>query len=271
MVIATRKVLLSLGAGILASAFMLAQFNIGKTLSIMWDAVKGIFVSEGALNTSSVYIILFLLMLGAITAFISISGGSRAFGDWAMKRVKTRVGAQVVGAILGIIIFIDDYFNALAVGQVTRPITDRQKVSRAKLAYIIDSTSAPVCVISPVSSWGAYIIVMIGTILGSHGVTQYSAFSAFMQMVPMNFYVWSALVMVFIVAFRNLNIGPMKIHEERAIKEGLMYDPGKPIPGELKDDLPTSSKGKIGDLIWPIVALFVGTIGAMMWTEMQRY
>jgi Na+/H+ antiporter NhaC len=269
MVIATRKVLLSLGAGILASAFMLADFNIGKTASLVWDAVKGIFVSEGALNTSSVYIILFLLMLGAITAFISISGGSRAFGEWAMKRVKTHVGAQVVGAVLGILIFIDDYFNALAVGQVTRPITDRQKVSRAKLAYIIDSTSAPVCVISPVSSWGAYIIVIIGTILGSHGVTQYSAFSAFMQMVPMNFYVWSALVMVFIVAFRNFNIGPMKIHEERAKKEGLMYDPEKPIPGELKDDLPTSSKGKIGDLIWPIIALFVGTIGAMMWTGYQ--
>lgn len=269
MVVITRRVLLSLGVGIIVSALLLADFNIGETFAITWDAVKGIFVSEGAINTSSVYIILFLLLLGIITAFISISGGSRAFGDWAMKRVKTRAGAQIVGAVLGIIIFIDDYFNALAVGQVTRPITDRQKVSRAKLAYIIDSTSAPICVVSPVSSWGATIIVLIGTILASHGVTEYSAFSAFMQMVPMNFYVWAALGMVFIVAIKNINLGSMKVHEDRAISTGQVFDPGKAIPGELKEDLPSSKTGTIGDLIWPIIALFVGTVGAMLWTGAQ--
>nr|WP_263323125.1 Na+/H+ antiporter NhaC family protein [Neobacillus sp. Marseille-Q6967] len=266
MVVITRKVLLSLATGIVASALLLAEFNLGNTFSIIWDAAKGIFISEGALNTSSVYIILFLLILGVITAFISISGGSRAFGEWAMKRVKTRTGAQLVGAILGIIIFIDDYFNALAVGQITRPITDRQKVSRAKLAYIIDSTSAPVCVVSPVSSWGAYIIALIGTILAAHGVTEYSAFSAFMQMVPMNFYVWAALGMVIIVAYGNFDIGAMKIHEDRAIKEGQLYNPTKPVPGELKEDLPSSRYGSVGDLIWPIIALVVGTVGAMLWT-----
>lgn len=269
MVVLTRRVLLSLATGILASALLLAEFNISKTFSIIWDAAKGIFISEGALNTSSVYIILFLLILGVITAFISISGGSRAFGEWAMKRVKTRAGAQLVGAVLGIIIFIDDYFNALAVGQVTRPITDRQKVSRAKLAYIIDSTSAPVCVVSPISSWGAYIIALIGTILAAHGVTEYSAFSAFMQMVPMNFYVWAALGMVIIVAIGNFDIGSMKLHEERAVKEGVLFNPMKSVPGELKDDLPTSSKGSVGDLIWPILALVTGVIGAMVWTGYQ--
>jgi tetracycline resistance efflux pump len=269
MVVLTRRVLLSLATGILASALLLAEFKISKSFSIIWDAAKGILISDGALNTSSVYIILFLLILGIITAFISISGGSRAFGDWAMKRVKTRAGAQLVGAVLGIIIFIDDYFNALAVGQVTRPITDRQKVSRAKLAYIIDSTSAPICVVSPISSWGAYIIALIGTILAAHGVTEYSAFSAFMQMVPMNFYVWAALGMVIIVAIGNFDIGSMKSHEDRAIKEGVLYNPAKPVPGELKDDLPTSSKGSVGDLIWPIIALVFGVIGAMLWTGYQ--
>ncbi len=269
MVVLTRKVLLSLAAGILASALLLAEFNISNTFSIIWGSAKGIFISEGALNTSSVYIILFLLILGVITAFISISGGSRAFGEWAMQHVKTRTGAQLVGAVLGIIIFIDDYFNALAVGQVTRPITDRQKVSRAKLAYIIDSTSAPVCVVSPISSWGAYIIALIGTILAAHGVTEYSAFSAFMQMVPMNFYVWAALGMVIIVAYGKFDIGAMKSHELRAMKEGELYDPIKPIPGELKDDLPTSSKGSVADLIWPIIALVAGVVGAMIWTGYQ--
>lgn len=266
MVVVTRRVLLSLGAGIVAAAILLAEFNFGKTVSILGDAVKGVFIADGELNTYSLYIILFLLLLGIITAFISISGGSRAFGEWAMKRVKTRVGAQLVGAFLGMIIFIDDYFNALAVGQITRPITDRQRVSRAKLAYIIDSTSAPVCVVSPISSWGAYIIALIGTILAAHGVTEYTAFSAFIQMAPMNFYAIAALTMVFIVALRNVELGPMKIHEERAINEGIVFPQDKPVPGELKDDLPTSSKGTVGDLVWPIVALVAGTVGAMLWT-----
>lgn len=269
MVIATRRVLLSLATGIISSAFLLADFSIGNTISIIADAVKAIFISDGALNTWNVYIIIFLLLLGIITAFISISGGSRAFGDWAMKRVKTRTGAQVISAVLGIIIFIDDYFNALAVGQVSRPITDRHRVSRAKLAYIIDSTSAPVCSISPISSWGAYIIALIGTILTTHGVTEYSAFSAFMQMVPMNFYVWPTLAIVLIVAFRKMDIGPMKVHEERAEKEGQLYDSNKTVPGELKDHLPTSSAGSVGDLIWPIIALMIGTVAAMLWTGYQ--
>src|SRR5690606_23896324 len=125
-------------------------------------------------------------------------GGSRAFGEWAVKRVKTRAGAQIMAALLGILIFIDDYFNALAVGQISRPVTDRQRISRAKLAYIIDSTSAPVCVVSPISSWGAYIIGVLGTILAAHGITEYTAFSAFVQTIPMNFYAWTALLLVFL-------------------------------------------------------------------------
>jgi tetracycline resistance efflux pump len=266
MVILTRRVLLSLGVGIVASAFLLAEFSITKTFTFMWDAFKGIFVSEGALNTWNVYIILFLLILGVITAFVNISGGSRAFGEWAMSRVKTRAGAQILAAVLGIIIFIDDYFNALAVGQVSRPITDRHKISRAKLAYIIDSTSAPICVVSPISSWGAYIIGLIGTILATHNITEYSAFSAFIQMIPMNLYVWVAIALVLIVAIRGLDFGQMKFHETRAVETGNLYDPNKEIPGELKNDLPVSDKGSIAGLLFPILGLVIGTVGAMMWT-----
>jgi len=269
MVIVTKRVLLSLGVGVIASAILLAEFSIGKMLAIIWDSAKGIFLSEGSINTGNVFIIFFLLFLGIITAFISISGGSRAFGNWAMKRVKTRVGAQLVGAVLGIVIFIDDYFNALAVGQVARPITDNHRVSRAKLAYIIDSTSAPICVVAPISSWGAYIIALIGTIFAAHGITEYSAFSAFIQMIPMNYYVWPTIAFVFIVALGKMEIGPMKAHEERAVKEGLLYDRHKVIPGELKNPLPESSHGKVGDLILPIIALIIGTVGAMLWTGYQ--
>ncbi|WP_309241342.1 hypothetical protein [Domibacillus sp. PGB-M46] len=162
MVILTRRVLLSLGVGILAAAFLLADFKIRKTFSITWEALSGNMYTrtDGAFEWSewNLYIIFFLLILGIVTAFTTISGGSRAFGEWAVTRVKSRTGAQIMAALLGILIFIDDYFNALAVGQVSRPITGRHRISRAKLAYIIDSTSAPVCVVAPVSSWGAYII-----------------------------------------------------------------------------------------------------------------
>jgi tetracycline resistance efflux pump len=266
MAILTRRVILSLGVGIVLAGLLLGQFQLGASFTYIWEAFSGIFISDGEINTWNVYILIFLLILGVITAFINISGGSRAFGEWALKRVKSRVGAQLVTAFLGIIIFIDDYFNSLAVGQVARPITDRQKVSRAKLAYLIDSTSAPVCVVSPISSWGAYIIGIIGMILAEHSITEYTAFSAFMQMVPLNIYVWVALAFVFLVAIRNVNIGAMKQHEERAIATGEVYDPEKEIPGEVKEELPVSQKGTIGDLLLPILALIVGTVVAMIWT-----
>ncbi|MFT4412938.1 Na+/H+ antiporter NhaC family protein [Fredinandcohnia humi] len=275
MVVLTRRVLLSLGVGIMSSAFILhadviKNEGVGdwfqEALLTLWTSVKAIFVSDGALNTWNVYIILFLLILGIITAFISISGGSRAFGEWAQKRVKTRTGAQLLAAVLGIIIFIDDYFNALAVGQISRPLTDRNKVSRAKLAYIIDSTSAPVCVVSPVSSWGAYIIAILAPILATHGLNEISALSAFIQMIPMNLYVITSLLMVFAVAFYNINLGSMKVHEKRATETGEVTDPIKPVLGELKQDLPASEKGTVGDLVWPILALVVGTVSAFLFT-----
>ncbi len=275
MVVLTRRVLLSLGVGILSAAVVLhakilKSEGVGAWLQdivlTIWTSIKGIFVSEGSLNTGNVYIVLFLFLLGMITAFISISGGSRAFGEWAQTKVKTRTGAQLLAAVLGIIIFIDDYFNALAVGQISRPLTDRNKVSRAKLAYIIDSTSAPVCVVSPISSWGAYIIAILAPILAAHGVTEYSPLSAFMQIIPMNLYVIIALLMVIAVAVFNLNIGSMKVHENRAMKTGEVTDPSKPVLGELKQDLPQCKKGSVGDLVWPIIALIVGTVGSIFWT-----
>ncbi|MEM1504499.1 Na+/H+ antiporter NhaC family protein [Domibacillus sp. 8LH] len=270
MVVLTRRVLLSLGVGILAAAFLLADFKIGKTFSIAWGALSGNVYTRtgGAFEWSewNLYIILFLLILGIVTAFITISGGSRAFGEWAVTRVKSRTGAQIMAALLGVLIFIDDYFNALAVGQVSRPITDRHRISRAKLAYIIDSTSAPVCVVAPVSSWGAYIIGLIGTILTAHQVTDLTAFSAFMQMIPMNYYVWAALGMVFLVAVLNRDFGPMKKHENHAVQTGEVVFSGREIPGELKEDLPVSDRGTIGGLVWPIVALIIGTVAAMLFT-----
>lgn len=266
MVILTRRVLLSLGVGIISAALLVTEFSIVNTGLTIYEAIKAVFISEGKINTWNVYILLFLIILGIITALISISGGSKAFGEWAEKRVKTRVGAQFTAALLGVLIFIDDYFNALAVGQVSRPITDRQKVSRAKLAYIIDSTSAPICVVSPISSWGAYIIAMLATILATHGVTDITPLGAFITMIPMNYYVLTAIVLVFAVAYFNINIGSMKVHEERAMKTGQVVDPNKEALGEVNEDLPTSDKGTVGNLVWPIIALIVGTVSSMLLT-----
>src|SRR5699024_5331579 len=173
MVLLTRRVLLSLGVGIIASAFFIASFHITDSLALIWESFKLVFVEDGALNTWNIYILLFVLMLGILTAFVSMMGGTRAFGDWMIKRVKTRAGAQIMTMFLGIIIFVDDYFNSLTVGPIARPVTDKHRVSRAKLAYIVDSTAAPVSVVAPISSWGAYIIGIIGTVLVAQNVTSY--------------------------------------------------------------------------------------------------
>lgn len=268
MVLLTKRVLLSLGIGSMTAALLLADFNVMDTLSIIVKAFIDLFYIDGALNTGKIYILLFLLLLGCVTAFVTISGGSRAFGEWALKHVKTRAGAQLTAAILGIIIFIDDYFNSLAVGQISRPLTDRNRVSRAKLAYIIDSTAAPICVVSPVSSWGAYIIAILAPILATNSLDM-SGFSAFIQMIPMNFYVWASLLLVLVTSWKNIDFGSMKVHEERAMKTGVVSNPDKIAPGELKSDLPMSNKGSVADLLLPIVALVVGTVSSMLWTGSQ--
>ncbi|MFZ3580001.1 Na+/H+ antiporter NhaC family protein, partial [Virgibacillus sp. DJP39] len=187
MVLLTKRVLLSLGVGIIAAALFIQSFNVAGSLGLIWEAFKGIFVADGQLNQWNVFILLFVLILGILTAFISMMGGTRAFGEWMITRVKSRAGAQVMTAMLGVIVFVDDYFNSLTVGQVARPVTDKHHVSRAKLAYIVDSTAAPICVIAPISSWGAYIIGIIGTVFATNNITEFSAFGAFIQIIPMNF------------------------------------------------------------------------------------
>ncbi|MBN8235504.1 Na+/H+ antiporter NhaC family protein [Halobacillus kuroshimensis] len=270
LVLVTRRVILSLGIGIIVGAFMLTQMDIGAGLGLIWSIFAGIFVSEGALNTGNLYLLSFLFLLGVATAFMTASGGSRAFGKWAVERIRTRKGAKLVPSILGIIIFIDDYFNALAVGQVARPVTDRYKVSRAKLAYYIDSTSAPITVISPISSWGAYIIGTIGSILAANEISNYQAFEAFVLMIPANFYVFAALLLVFLTIYLRLDIGPMKAHENRAKDTGELHNPDRgDVPGDLNNEFKEHDNGKISHLIWPIVTLIIGTVGMMVYTGIQ--
>ncbi len=262
LVIVTRKVLLSLGAGILAGIALVHDFDPIAGGQRLFEIVAGIFVADGGVNTEKVFNLAFLMFLGMMAALISVCGGSRAFGEWARRRIRTRRGALFLPAVAGIIVFIDDYFNALVVGNVSRPVTDRFRVSRAKLAYAVDSTSAPVCVCMPVSSWGAYIVSVLAGVFAMHGIDT-GALEGFVRTIPLNYYAVGALVMVLCVVALNIDFGPMRRHERRAVEgEGL---------GELERDTSAleasaAADGKIRDLVLPIAVLVVGTVGAMVVT-----
>ena len=219
LAILTRRVLLSLGIGIILGALLLADYSVVEAGSYIYTTVKGVVVEDGGLNTWNMSIVAFLLLLGMMTAVLTLSGGTRAFADWALNHIKDKRGASLLAAFLGVFIFIDDYFNSLAVGSISRPVTDRFNVSRAKLAYILDSTAAPMCILMPVSSWGAYIMTIISGILVSHGMTEYSPLGAYVALIPMNFYAIFTLLMVFAVIIFKLDIGQMKKHEKIAEKE----------------------------------------------------
>lgn len=266
MVLATRRVLLSLGSGIVAAALLAASFSPGESIANLWNAMIVSFWDGGELNTYNIYIMLFILLLGVITAFVSLSGGSRAFAEWAVRRIKTKRGAKLLTVFLGIAIFVDDYFNALAVGQIARPITDQHRISRAKLAYFIDSTSAPICSISPISSWGAFLIGQMALIFGGAAAISHSPLSAFIMMAPMNFYVVATLATVFFLAWTDIDLFEMKKHEELATKQGQLFDPNKAIPGQLKEDFPVHAHGRVRDLVAPIVTLVIVTFAMMFRT-----
>lgn len=272
LAIVTRRVLLSLGVGIISGAILLNDYSLPSTVSYIFSLILGLFIDNGGINTWNMSIILFLIFLGMITALLTLSGGTKAFAIWAQSRVKTQRGARLLAVFLGVFIFVDDYFNSLAVGAITRPVTDRLHVSRAKLAYILDSTAAPMCVLMPISSWGAYIITVISGVLISQGVNDYSALGAFAQIIPMNFYAIFALLMVFAVAWFQMDVGAMRRFEYQASAGSrLMGDDESHLPVTLVDEMGIfeSDKGKITDLIIPILMLIICTVFWMIYSGSQ--
>ena len=248
----TKEVFSSLFVGIVSGALIYSNFSITKAI----DAIT----SDGLISavSGSAGIFIFLVELGIIVALINKAGGSAAFGSWAKKNIKSRVGAQIATFILGILIFVDDYFNCLTVGSVMRPVTDSKRISRAKLAYLIDATAAPICMIAPVSSWAAAV---------SSYVDDGEGFSLFVRAIPFNFY--SLLTLVFIVAIvlMKFDYGPMKLHEQNAIENGDLFTSGK--KDDANDEEEVVGKGRIYDLIVPIVALIVSCIGALIYVGFQ--
>lgn len=265
LVVATRKVLLSLGLGVVTAALLVEGFSPWETVTRVLRAFGDIFWVDGAVNTTKVYILVFTLMLGVITALIMMSGGIRAFAEWAQRRIRTRRGATMLPAGLGVAIFVDDYFNALAVGQVSRPVTDARRVSRAKLAYLVDSTSAPVAVLAPFSSWGAFILGLIGAEVAASSL-EMSDIEAFLQAAGANYYAFGALLMVALVVALRLDLGPMRTEERRALLEGECFDDSEDIPGQLSGDLPVHRPGAKLALIVPFVLLVIGVLGGIVWT-----
>ena len=255
LAIITRKVLLSLSVGILVGAAMLANFEPLNTLVYLKNNIASLFIKEDGLNSNNINILLFLLLLGVLTALLSMSGSNRAFAEWAQKHIKGRRGAKLVAASLVFITFIDDYFHSLAVGAIARPITDKFKVSRAKLAYILDSTAAPMCVLMPVSSWGAYIITLIAGLLATYSITGYSPIGAFMAMSAMNYYAIFSIIMVFFVAYFSFDIGAMAKHEKLALSAE-----------EITETQSSEVKGHVRNLVLPILTLIIVTVSAMMYT-----
>ncbi|MCD8546961.1 MAG: Na+/H+ antiporter NhaC family protein [Aeromonadaceae bacterium] len=269
LAITTRRVLLSLGIGILAGALLLNLGAPGATAHYLAEKFTNIVWSEGSWNSWNLNIIGFLLLLGCLISLMAISGGTRAFALWAQRRIQTRRQAKMMTGLLVFLFFIDDYFHSLAVGTICRPVTDRHRISRAKLAYLLDSTAAPVCVLMPVSSWGAYIIAIIGGILAAHGLTGHSPLATFMAMAPMNLYAVFTLLMVALVVLRDLDLGSMARHEAAAA-QGELFDPARGIPPGASAELPESERGQVKDLAWPIITLVLATVFFMIYSGASK-
>lgn len=240
----TKEVHSSLFAGILVGGFFYANFN---PVTAMHTIIDNGFVAVLS-DSWNVGILIFTILLGVVSALSFKAGGTVAYGKWALKNIKTRKGAQLSTMALGCLIFVDDYFNCLTVGNVMRPVTDSHQVSRAKLAYFIDATAAPVCIIAPISSWAAAVT---GVVQG-YGSSPYSLF---LDSIGFNFYALFTLTMVLCVCLMDIDFGPMKTHEENARKGDLYTTPDRPY-ADAANDVP-NEKGKTIDLILPIFAILI--------------
>lgn len=266
LAIATRKVLLSLGMGIVLAVLLVSEFQPFEATSHLFNKVVSLFWEQGDLNEWNLNILLFLLLLGCIISILSRVGATQAFAEWAQKRIKSRRQAKIMTGLLVFVFFIDDYFHSLSVGTICRPVTDRFNISRTKLAYLLDSTAAPICVLMPVSSWGAYIIALVGGILASYGIAGQSAFGAFLIMGSMNFYAIFTLLMVLLVIKGGWDLGPMHRHESMAL-EGQLFDAAKGTPPGVPDT--TGPDGRVSDLILAIGVLTLVTMIGLIYTGAQ--
>ena len=254
----SKEVYSSLFLGCLVGALLVSNFRPWETLVQLVEGDNGIVTTVS--DAGNIAIIVFLVVLGIMVDLMNKTGGSEAFGRWATKTVHTRAGAQLMTMLLGVLIFIDDYFNCLTVGAVMRPVTESHKISRAKLAYVIDSTAAPVCMIAPVSSWAAAVSGYVQS-------DSVNGIQLFVAQIPWNYYCLLTLLMIVVISILNIDYGPMLTHEYNAqVKNDLFTTPERPFAGA--DDYETGSKGKssVIDLILPVVVLIATCIIGLIYT-----
>ena len=254
----SKEVYSSLFLGCLVGALLVSNFQPWETLVQLVEGDNGIVTTVS--DAGNIAIIVFLVVLGIMVDLMNKTGGSEAFGRWATKTVHTRAGAQLMTMLLGVLIFIDDYFNCLTVGAVMRPVTESHHISRAKLAYVIDSTAAPVCMIAPVSSWAAAVSGYVNS-------DSVSGIQMFIRQIPWNYYCLLTLLMIVVISILNIDYGPMLTHEYNAqVKDDLFTTPERPFAGA--DDYETGSKGKssVIDLILPVVVLIATCIIGLIYT-----
>ena len=248
----TKEVYSSLFIGILVGGLLYSGFQFeGTVLHVFEDGIVSVLS-----DSYNVGILVFLVILGAMVCLMNKAGGSAAFGRWAAKNIKSRVGAQMAAIVLGVLIFIDDYFNCLTVGSVMRPITDKHRVSRVKLAYVIDATAAPVCIIAPISSWAAAV---------SSYVPDGQGLAVFIRAIPYNFYALFTIAMMIAMVLMKVEFGPMLKFERNAIKTGDLFSGSNPYAGLMEDD-PDDTKGAVADLVLPIVVLIVACVTGMLYS-----
>ncbi|TQM08990.1 Na+/H+ antiporter NhaC family protein [Pseudonocardia kunmingensis] len=263
--IATRRILISLALGIVLGALLYTQGNVLVAGAFVFDVAAGLVIDDGAV-AEEVYILGVVLLLGVLTSFIYVSGGLVAFASWAITKVRTRVQAQLVPVVLGIVIFFDDAFSSLVGGNVSRSITDQHRISRAKLSYLVDSTAAPVIILVPISGWAAFIAATMTGILDANGVTGISGYEAFLQSIPMNLYAITALLLAVAAAVLSLAFGPMRRHERLAVEDGVLFDSSRgPVPGEADRNLQARGDGRVGDLLWPVLVFTGVTVACALW------
>ena len=247
----TKEVYSSLFVGVLMGGILYSGFSFEGTITHIFE--------DGMISVLSdsynVGILIFLVILGAMVCLMNRAGGSAAFGQFASDHIKNRVGAELATILLGCLIFIDDYFNCLTVGSVMRPVTDKFKVSRAKLAYLIDATAAPICIIAPISSWAAAVT---GFVEGEDG------FSIFVRAIPYNFYAILTIMMMIGMVLLKTEFGSMKFHEKNALKGDLYTTPGRPYDTEKAPEV--SAKGTVLDLLIPIISLIICCMIGMLYT-----
>lgn len=253
----TKEVYSSLFVGIAIGALLYSNGNLEFGLNTMLYNENGGMITKLS-DSGNVGIMVFLVILGIMVALMNKVGGSAAFGQWASKNIKTRVGAQLATIALGVLIFVDDYFNCLTVGSVMRPVTDRHQVSRAKLAYLIDATAAPICIIAPVSSWAAAVTSSVPK--GS----DINGFNMFLQTIPYNFYAITTLSMMLLLTIMKFDFGSMKVHEDNANKGDLFTTAARPYGDD--DDNTDKPNGAVIDLVLPVIVLIICCIIGMIYS-----